>query len=295
MKIGHAANRGPEIVLGVLGRDAALDGRAARRTEIRNVLAGCNPKLLSHQIASEANLGHRMLDLQARVDLEEVELAILEEELDGAGALISDRAGQPNRRVTDSCANIFVDRNRGRFLDELLMAALNRAFAFTECDDFAVAVAEDLHLDVTRSGEILLDENSPVTKCRLRLMRRGFRYSFEGTTLLHNASRDRHHRLTRLTEMGYPAFFTNAFTGADVGQVSMPGTTGTFASTASRRAATLSPTASIADDDGPTKNKPGFFNRACEGGAIGKKSVAGMNRILAPVSIATRITASIFR
>ena len=43
--------------------------------------------------------------------------------------------------------------NAGRFLDELLVAALERAFALAELNDVAVRVAEDLDFDVSRARE----------------------------------------------------------------------------------------------------------------------------------------------
>ena len=46
------------------------------------------------------HLGHRVLDLQAGVDLEEVDRAVVaDEELDGAGALVADVAGERERAV----------------------------------------------------------------------------------------------------------------------------------------------------------------------------------------------------
>ena len=57
-------------------------------------------------------------------------------ELDGRGAdLIAQRAWQIGRR---------------RFLDDLLIAPLDRAFALIEMDDIARAVAQHLHLDMAR-------------------------------------------------------------------------------------------------------------------------------------------------
>ena len=44
--------------------------------------------LLDDQVEPGDHLGHRMLHLQARVHLDEVELAVLVEELDGAGAAV---------------------------------------------------------------------------------------------------------------------------------------------------------------------------------------------------------------
>ena len=43
--------------------------------------------------------------------------------------------------------------NAGRFLDELLVAALERAFALAELNGVAVRVAEDLDFDVSRARE----------------------------------------------------------------------------------------------------------------------------------------------
>ena len=58
-------------------------------------------QLRAHQIEAGDGLGHRMLDLQARVHLEEVELRLvalaLEQELDRAGVHVADGAA-PRRR-----------------------------------------------------------------------------------------------------------------------------------------------------------------------------------------------------
>ena len=53
MQIRDATDRGTEIVLRVLGGDAAFDGRSARRDGIGNVLACRDPELLGDQVASE--------------------------------------------------------------------------------------------------------------------------------------------------------------------------------------------------------------------------------------------------
>jgi len=46
---------------------------------------------------------------------------------------------------------------RRRLLDQLLVTALDRAVALAEVDDVAVAVGEDLDLDVTGILEVALD------------------------------------------------------------------------------------------------------------------------------------------
>ena len=54
------------------------------------------------------------------------------------------------------CALRGADARRGRFLDDLLVAALHRAVALAEMDRVALAVGEHLNLDVARILEELL-------------------------------------------------------------------------------------------------------------------------------------------
>ena len=56
----------------------------------RQAAAGGDADLLVHEVDAGDRLGDRMLDLQAGVHLDEVELAVLVEELDGAGAGIAE-------------------------------------------------------------------------------------------------------------------------------------------------------------------------------------------------------------
>ena len=58
---------------------------------------------------------------------------------------------------------------RRRLLDDLLVAALDRAFALAQVDDVAVLVAEHLDLDVARVLDELLDEDAVVAEARLGL------------------------------------------------------------------------------------------------------------------------------
>ena len=58
---------------------------------------------------------------------------------------------------------------RGRFLDHLLVAALERAIAFEQMNDIAMTIAEYLHLDMTRALNPFLDEHDIIAKTRLGL------------------------------------------------------------------------------------------------------------------------------
>src|SRR3546814_18759421 len=55
---------------------------------------------------------------------------------------------------------------RRRFLDHLLVAALDRAFALAEIDDVAVLVAEHLDFDMARVFDELFDEHAVIAEAR---------------------------------------------------------------------------------------------------------------------------------
>ena len=111
-----------------------------------------------------------MLDLQARVHLQEEERAVLAgDELHRAGAVVADGLGQRDGLLAHGLARLGVEERRGRLLDHLLVAALDGAFALAQVDDVAVLVAEHLDLDVARVLDELLDEHAIVAEARLGL------------------------------------------------------------------------------------------------------------------------------
>ncbi|MGY2936650.1 hypothetical protein ACVWZ6_006252 [Bradyrhizobium sp. GM6.1] len=111
-----------------------------------------------------------MLDLEARVHLQEVEALVLpRDELDGAGGVVIHRLGECDRLLAHLAAGGFVEQRRRRFLDDLLVAALDRAFALAEIDHVAVLVAEQLDLDMAGIYDKLLDEDPVVTERGLGL------------------------------------------------------------------------------------------------------------------------------
>ncbi len=92
-----------------------------------------------------------MLDLDARVHLHEIELPLfIDEELHRADVLVADRLGELDRRAAHLLAQLVVEERRRGFLDDLLVAPLDGAIALAQVDDAAVAVGDDLELDVAR-------------------------------------------------------------------------------------------------------------------------------------------------
>ncbi len=109
-------------------------------------------------------LGHAVLDLQARVDLQKVEGAgvRVQHVFHSAGGAVVHGLAQAPGRVQQGCARVGRQVGRGGLLDHLLVAALGRAVALAQGNDGAVAVAEELHLDVARALDELLQEQAGV-------------------------------------------------------------------------------------------------------------------------------------
>ena len=135
----------PEVVGRVLGGDPALQRRAAQhdrvlaQAEVLERLARGDPHLRLHEVDVGDLLGHGVLDLDARVHLDEDVVAVrVDEELHGAGVLVADVPGELHRVRADALAEVGVEVRRGRDLDDLLVAPLDRAVALEEVDHVAV-------------------------------------------------------------------------------------------------------------------------------------------------------------
>ncbi len=182
---GGAVRRDPagvrtEAVGGVLGGDPALQRRTAQpdrvlaQAEVLQGLAGGDPHLRLHQVDLGDLLGHGVLDLDPRVHLDEDVVALgVEQELHGAGVAVADLLGEPHRVGAHPLAELGVEVGRRRDLDHLLVTSLHRAVALEEVDHVALAVGEDLHLDVPRVDHGLLDEHRRVAERALGLAHAG--------------------------------------------------------------------------------------------------------------------------
>ena len=158
-----------EVVLGVLGGDPALQGVAVEAHRVLGGDAGLGQRadpaalgdadLRLDDIEAGNDLGDRVLDLDARVDLDEVEGAGvgIHQELDRASADIVRGAADLERRLAQGRTALLVEVGSGGALDHLLVAALDGAVALEQVDQVAVTVAQKLHLDVPRALDQLLE------------------------------------------------------------------------------------------------------------------------------------------
>ncbi len=100
-----------------------------------------------------------------------------QQELDRAGSHVPGCGRDREGGRAQFGAQLGVHGWRGRLLDDLLVAALQRAVAFAEVDGAAMGVTEDLHLDVTGGRQPPLQEHPVVVECGRRLAT-GRRQSF---------------------------------------------------------------------------------------------------------------------
>ena len=100
-----------------------------------------------------------MLDLDARVHLDEVELVAVDvdEELDGRRVDELGLRDEGDGGAGEGLAQLGVEVRRGRDLDHFLMAALQRAIPFAQMKGIAMAVGKNLDFDVPRRGNKFFD------------------------------------------------------------------------------------------------------------------------------------------
>src|SRR6266853_3137938 len=162
------AGRRKEIVVGIFGVEANFHGVAAWGNGFPGegeAVAGGDGDLKFDEIESGDLLGDGMLDLQPRVDFEEIEIEMgVDEKFHGAGVDIATGARQANRGIAHFLAEVGRDDGRWSLFDDFLVTALHGAFAFTQRNDAAMAVRKDLDFDVTRLFQIFLKIEATVAE-----------------------------------------------------------------------------------------------------------------------------------
>jgi len=153
VKIDRAGG-GSEIVSGILRIDAEFDGvsQGAKVIEFgAEAFAGSDFDLLFDQVDSVDLFGHRMFDLDAGIHFEKVKVAgIIDEELHRTGVFVLNGLGKFDGGFPHPFTEIAIEEGGGGFFEKFLVAALDRAVAFADVDNFSALIAEDLEFDVVR-------------------------------------------------------------------------------------------------------------------------------------------------
>ncbi len=129
-----------------------------------------------HQVDAGNHLRHGMLDLNARIHLDEVPLAGVHvvKEFDRAGVAVVGLAPDAQRRFAQFGAHARAQICSWRDLHDFLVAPLHGAIALPEMQQIAVVVGKNLHFDVPRARKKFLQENGGIAKGRARLALRFF-------------------------------------------------------------------------------------------------------------------------
>ena len=110
-----------------------------------------------------------MFYLQPSVHFQEKEIAILIDELNGAGVVVPNGPSSFDGSFAHGLFDTVRQCWRWGFFDEFLVATLGRAVARRDPHHVAVFVAHQLHLDVTRPSEVALDIDFVAAEKSLRL------------------------------------------------------------------------------------------------------------------------------
>ena len=157
-----------EIAERILGVDARFHRPPGQRDVFlrqRKLLAGGDADHLLDEIDAGDQFSDGMFDLEARVHLQEVEALVLAgDEFDRAGGIVVHGFRQRDRLLAHLAAGGLVEQRRRRFLDDLLVAALDRTFAFAEIDHVAMLVAQHLDFDVAGIDDEFFDEDAVVAE-----------------------------------------------------------------------------------------------------------------------------------
>lgn len=107
----------------------------------------------------------RVFHLQSGIYFNEIVLSMfVQKELDGSCVFVTDMLCDVHRISRHRVSNLRRQIWGRSDLDDLLMPSLNGAVSFVQMNDVSIAISEDLHLDVTRSYDVLLEEQRSVAE-----------------------------------------------------------------------------------------------------------------------------------
>ena len=166
---GDQPGRGPETGLRVFGIEPDFDGCPFRgEIDRRDKFARGLQDHPFDEIDAIDRLGDGMLDLQPGVDLQKIEILAhhIVDEFDRACRFVSHRLAKRDGRGMHAGAGLQRQARCRGFLDDFLVAALQRAIALAKRQHPAIAQAEYLHFDMAGGGDETLEIDAGVAKTR---------------------------------------------------------------------------------------------------------------------------------
>src|SRR5260370_27546628 len=134
------------------------------------MFSGSDSDLFAHQVAPEDLFGNRMFYLNPRIHFHEIEITVLIDEIfHRARVFIANRCCEFYGAATHFLSNIIINHRGRAFLDDLLVAPLDRAIAFAEMNDAAVTIATDLKLNMVGTNDKLLHIDTAIPEGLLSL------------------------------------------------------------------------------------------------------------------------------
>ena len=162
-KSTRTGNKFPRI----LSVQTALDGMTPPGDVLlihRQRLALCYTDSKFHEVVAGDEFGDRVLNLNAWVDLEEVEITVgISQEFERRQTLVAHGLRTLAHKGSDFCS--FFIGEPGSFLHQFLMSALNGTKPFAEMNG-VFTVAQNLEFDVLCAFDVLLHEDALVAKRR---------------------------------------------------------------------------------------------------------------------------------
>lgn len=165
-----------EALGGILGSDSALDSETTGgnavlgKTELAKSSTSSDLDLSSDNVDTSDLLSDGVLDLDTRVDLDEVVAVLLvNQELSSTGIAVTGGLGQSHSISENVVADLSGEILRRGDLNNLLVSSLNGAVTLVQVDNVAVVVTEKLDLDVLGLVKESLDKDGAVTEGSLGL------------------------------------------------------------------------------------------------------------------------------
>lgn len=165
-----------EVSCGILSGDTTLDSKSSPvdvllgQTKLLEGYTSSNLNLSSDDVNTGDLFGNGVLDLDTRVDLNEVVAVLLvDEEFGCTGVTVLDSFRELEGVRQDGLSDGFLQMgSRGDF-DDLLVTSLDGTVSFKEVNAVTLTIGKKLDFNVSRSVKESLDEDSTVTESTLGL------------------------------------------------------------------------------------------------------------------------------